>query len=47
MIDSVLLSVSQDVSVDERKLLVHGIATKNIHRFDNMKMLCVHKQKGI
>lgn len=47
MIDAVLLSVSQHVSVDERKLLVHGIAPKNIHRFDNEKMFHVHKQKGI
>lgn len=46
MTDAVLLSVSQDASVDERKFLVHGITPKNIHKFDNMEILCVRKQKG-
>ena len=47
MTDAVSLSVSGDVSVDERGFLVHGIAPKNIHRFDNIIMFCVCKQKGI
>ena len=47
MTNAVSLSVSGDVSLDERKFLVHGIAPKNIHRFDNIIMLCVCKRKGI
>lgn len=46
MTDVVSLSVSGDVSVDERKFLVHSIAPKNIHRSDNIIILCVCKQKG-
>lgn len=40
MTDAVSLSVSGDVSVVYRKFLVHGIAPKNIHRFDN-NVMCI------
>lgn len=42
----VSLRVSGDVSVGERKFLVQGIASENIHRFDTVITFCVGKQKG-
>lgn len=47
MTDKISFGVSGDVSVDEKRFLVHGVTPKSICRFDNIIMLCVRKQKGI